>query len=154
MLQTKQSSYEKMRSTTTSADEASLTGTGFIPANRPAAAKQLPPECNAVEILPYMEDFTANIDGTFELWGWAENGPAEFLAEISATVGAAQRTASDGFCDKLVCTTQGHVNTVSIHDAGSTNNVSKIKIDMAGLKYIHAIYTDISEGWNALIRYW
>jgi hypothetical protein len=154
MLKTYQGAYEPMRSSTVSSDEASYTTTGFIPSNRPSAAKELPTTCNAVEILPYMEDATADIDGTFELWGWADNGPAEFLAEISATVGTALRTSTDAFCDKLVCTTSGHVNTVSVLDVGSTNNVSKIHFDTAGLKYVHILFTDISEGWNALIRYY
>ncbi len=158
MLKTYQASYEKMRTSTISADEASFTGTGFVPANKPEDAKHLPPECNAVEILPYMEDFTADIDGTFELWGWAINGPAEFIAEVSATVGTAQRTTggdtTDAFCDKLVCTTQGHINTVTCVDVNSANNASKITFDMGGLESVHILFTDISEGWNALIRYY
>ena len=153
MLKTHQGSYEKMRTSDVGSDEASYTTTGFIPANRPSTAKELPPDANGVEILPYMVDATADIDGTFELWGWATNGPAEFLAEISATAGAALRTTADAFCDKLVCTTQGHIKTVSVVDVGSTNNASKITFDTAGLKYVHILFTDISEGWNALIRY-
>ena len=157
-LQTHQGGYEPMRTSDVGADEATYATTGWVPANRPAAAKLLPVECNGVEIMPYMVDFTADKVGAFQLWGWATNGPAEFLAEISATVGTAQFTTGVGgtaaFCDKLVCTTAGHVKTISLADVGSTNNASKVSFDTAGLKYVHILFTDVSEEWNALIRYW
>jgi len=158
MLHTFQASYEKMRKSDVDSDEATISD--FKPsaiknADASLAWYQIDPAFNGVEIIPYQADNTANINGTFELWGAAvHNGPAELLAEISGTVGTAK--ISDDFTalayDTLTISSDTHITTISVHDNGGNNRPSKIRFDADGYKLLKCVYTDISSAQNALIR--
>jgi hypothetical protein len=157
-LHTFQGSYEKMRSMDITADEATISD--FKPSARKNADAslgwyKLNPEANAVEMIPYQADNTANTNGTWELWAMCEgNGPAEKLADISGTVGTAK--ISDDFTalayDTLTIDNDVHFNTVTVSDNGGNNRVAKITVDIAGYKYVKNLYVDISSIQNSLIR--
>lgn len=158
VLHTHQGSYEKMRKSDPAADEATITD--FKPSARTNADVslgwyELDPAYNTVEMVPYQADNTAGINGTWQLWGMANfNGPAEFMAEISGTIGTAK--ISDDFTalayDTLTIASQAHLETVAVLDGGANNRVGKISADMAGYKYAKNVYTDISSAQNCFIR--
>ena len=158
MLHTFQGSYEIMRSSDPASDEATITD--FKPSAREDADVSLQwyklnPEANAVEIIPYQADNTANIDAAWELWGMAEsNGPAEKLADISGTVGTAK--ISDDFTalayDTLKVDVDTHIKTITVSDGGANTRVAKLSFDATGLRYLKNVYVDISSAQNAFIR--
>ena len=158
MLHTFQGSYEKMRSKDPVSDEATITD--FKPSARIDADPSLgwyavDPAFNGVEMIPYQADNTANINGTWQLWGMATgNGPAEFLAEISGTVGTAK--ISDDFTalayDTLTVDSDVHIADISVSDGGGNNRIAKLRTDAVGYKYLKNVYTDISSAQNCFIR--
>jgi hypothetical protein len=158
-LHTLQASYEKMRKKADPAsDEATITD--FKPSARVNADNSLgwyevDPAFNGIEMIPYQADNTADINGTWQLWGMArQNGPAELLAEISGTVGTAK--ISDDFTalayDTLTVDSDVHIADISVSDAGGNDRVAKIRTDAVGYQFLKNVYTDISAANNCLIR--
>lgn len=157
-LHTFQGSYEKMRKSDPASDEATITNfkaSARVSADPSLAWYEIDPLANALEIIPYQADNTANTNGTWEMWGMAaSNGPAEKIADISGTVGTA--SISDDFTalayDTLTVDTDTHITTVSVSDAAANNRPAKISLDTVGYRYIKNVYVDISSAQNALVR--
>lgn len=163
-----QGSYEQMRSADVTTDDTVLDGStaGYTYDwhDKPSAAKELGPEYNACEIIfpcgqDFLDDTNAMIatDGNnfaFSLWGYAERGPAEFLCEVSGTVGTARIEDSTSvlYTDTLTIDSQGHLKTISVADAGGNNRVAKLAFDTCGLKYLYVCFSDTSAAINPYIK--
>ena len=84
VLHTHQSSYMKMRKEDVASDEATITDfkpSARINADASLAWFEVDPAWNGIEMLPYQADNTADINGTWQIWGMAvhqmELGPTD-----------------------------------------------------------------------------
>jgi len=132
--------------------------------DKPSEAFELGPEFNACEIIftggYECADNTDNADTTdggnfaFKFYGYVEGGPAEFLCDVSGTMGLARIADSTLalYADTLTIDTQAHLKTISVIDGGGNDRVAKLAFDTCGLKYIYAEGYDVSYAPRPWIR--
>lgn len=97
---------------------------------------------------------TENKNGAFELFGWAEGGPAEYIADVSCTTGliwGPDDSTTALYVDTMVIDTQYHVKNLTVKDSAN-NRICKLQFDLAGLKYISCRWYDITGKWESYIR--
>lgn len=88
---------------------------------------------------------TAADTGTFEVWGYPNQGSAEYLGTYTYTLGT--QTAEDGgvYADAIVLGIAG-VHTVTILGAAYDNGKGMLKMDSLGYKHIVVQFTVVSAG--------
>lgn len=115
----------------------------------------IPQNANGAVVIFHGTD-AANEVMNWMLVGWAENGPAEYIANGTATLGT-QRvntgTALEMWAHAITITAQNHIYTVSVADSGN-NRIAKLCFDMGGFAHIAAIIQkDTAASTGAKIRY-
>lgn len=167
MLHTMQGSYESMRSGDVTTDDTALDGETsnytYHWHDKPKEAFQLGPEYNSCEIIFTggfeCADNTVNADTTdggnfaFKFYGYTEHGPAEYLADVSGTIGLARIADSTLalYADTIVIAEQKHVKTLSVSDSAA-DRVAKLTFDVFGYKYLYAEGYDVSYAPRPWIR--
>jgi hypothetical protein len=162
MLRTIQTSYEKLRGADITGSEPTITdfkSSARVVDDGDVSTKwfELTEETNGAEIIPYQQDATSNKNATMQFWGRARhNGPAQFIAEISGTIGTASiiNDTTALAWDTMNIVLDGRPVNIAVADATGNNRPASITFDTMGLRYIKPIWTDItpSEGNNAWIR--
>lgn len=103
-------------------------------------------ECNGIEIIGLATGTAEDEDGAFKLHGRAEGGPAEYLYDISMTVGTAR--ASGDNTTSLYIDTFTVAETAHFKNATAKNKadgIARLQFDFAGYKYLTAEMYDISD---------
>lgn len=110
------------------------------------------PAFNSVEIIATSpRDATDGANGSFKLWGNRANGPSEYIADISCTVGKAYGDSSlDLFIDTMVIAEQKGIASLSVSDSAA-DRVAKLTFDNAGYRFITCKWYDISGIYKTLI---
>lgn len=142
MLNTIQGTYEPLRPETGEVD-GTLSVNAWDWTAKPSTAFRTGPEWNSMEmIFKFPSDATANDDADGNIFGYVENGPKEWIAEISVTAGTATigADAASLYGDTIVIGSQGHPTTVSVSDS-ATNRAAKLTFDILGYKYISVEFT-------------
>lgn len=150
----------KMRGDVTAVD-ISIDGTtaGFtLDANDRPASKcfELPPDAEYACIYGFQGlCATAALNGRFKLWGYPDNSPAEFMADISTTCGASfvgDNTVTL-FIDTYVIDATGNLFDISVHD-NANDRFAKLLVRTTGFKYLYPNVLDLTAGssMNFLIR--
>jgi len=168
VLHTIQASYEPMRSGDVTTDDTALDGETdgytYHCEDRPKEAYKLGPEYNSCEIIftggYECADNTENADTTdggnfaFKFYGYAEHGPAEYLCDVSGTIGLARISDSTLalYADTLTIASQAHIKTISTADAAGSDRIAKLIFDTCGLRYIYAEGYDVSYAPRPWIR--
>ena len=154
MLHTKQSGYIDLLVDVTSENDigdvtyrildGSTAGHTFDFSDMPAHAIGLQPEDNAAIVYVYCTDTSADYDFGLQVYGYAANGPAEMIADVSGLIGTAciGDNTKSLYADTMTVTSYG-VKTASAVDSGN-NQVAKLVFDTAGLSYLCADFYDIS----------
>jgi len=145
MLHTIQGSYEPLRVPTDTVDGTLPVG-AYDWSSKPSTAFPVGPEWNNAEIIfKFLSTGADGDDADFNLWGYTENGPKEWICEVSVTAGKATFAgdATGHYADTLVVATQGHLTTVAVADSG-VDRVAKLSLDLAGYKYISAEFSAAS----------
>jgi hypothetical protein len=163
VLHTYQGSYEVLAdfSSDVSLFDGSSAGATYDWNDRPnlidgsQGCKRLGGETNGVEMI-FLNDEVAE-DGTnasFKLWGYTENGYAEYLADISLTTGTARFGDSTVvlWADTITIAEQVHIKNFTAKDNAGNNRIAKLQFDAAGYKYLCAELYDISSGWRIYYR--
>ena len=167
MQHTIRGSYAPMRSGDVTTDDTALDGetAGYTYhwKDKPKEAFQLGEEYNKCEIIftagYECADSTDNADASdggnfaFKFYSYTENGPAEFLADISGTVGTARIADSTLalYVDRLTIASQQHPEAVASKDNGN-NRIAKLVFDTCGFKYLYAEGYDVSHAPRPWIR--
>lgn len=143
LLETKQDKYYVLRAVSATDDTAmDLAGTDSTCdfENIPSYAITVPHRVNSINII------FKGTDGANEIMNWAlyaykEDGPAEFIANGTATLGT-QPVDSDvagatgGFyADTISITSQKWLRVLSVIDSGN-DRVAKLTFDLCGYKYL------------------
>lgn len=153
-LTTGQFSYEPMRGgDVTVVDtvlDSSTAGFTFHESDKPASAYELNPEYNAPIIIFETKDASDNKNISINLYGYPVNGPAEFIAELSLTVGTARINDSTRslYVDTIVRTndvSDGHAKKITIRDSGN-NRIAKVWFDGMGLRNVYSEVSDMTTG--------
>lgn len=104
-------------------------------------AVELPPHANAGLVLFHGTD-TADETMAWMLVGWRGlGGPAEFIANGTATLGTQQleaATTTGLYADTIAITAQKWPSIISIVDSGN-NRVAKLVFDLCGIKHIACV---------------
>jgi hypothetical protein len=173
MLQTFQGSYILLAEATQDISGFDGTSPGLtshwhdLPADRPAGESpnirdatqgtvMLGPEANGcVIIAACVSTATEDKNGNFELWGWPELGPAEYIADISCTTGLnyINDISTALYVDTMTIAEQFHVKNLTAKDSGN-NRICKLQFDLAGIKYLSCRWYDITGRWESYIRFY
>lgn len=157
MAKTIQNGYVPMRPADVSVDDTALDGetAGYTyhEHDRPSGAFELGEDCNAAEIVFAGSDASDGNDFNCKLYGYARSGPAEFLGDISCTIGTARinDVTTALYIDTITVAEQGHIKTLSVSDSGN-NRVAKLAFDTIGHKYLYVEFYDVSDTVNALVH--
>lgn len=158
MLHTYQGSYEPMRLADVCADETLLDGETasytYHWHDKPSGAKELGTECNGCVIVMHGTDVDNNDTFVFNLYGYAEGGPAEFIAEVSGTIGVARinDVTTTLYADAMNIVEQGHIRNLAVKDGAESGRIAKLTFDTGGLKYLWLEFSDISDAYRPYIR--
>jgi hypothetical protein len=164
MLKTAIYAYEPMRGKDITVADTTLSPatskSTFHESDRPASAFKLNEEYNASVIIFENYDTTPNINSAVNIWGYGKTGPAEFIAELSLTTGAARidDEAGDLYTDTITRVndlSDGHIKKIKITDSGN-DRVAKVWFDNVGYKYLYVEVYDLTTGAkiNPMIRPW
>ena len=111
-------------------------------------------ETNGCEIIASgYQDATDAANGSFRLYGYVEGGPAEYIADISCTLGMVfiNDVTTAMYVDTMTIAEQTHLTTVTVKDTGN-NRVAKLRFDVQGYRYICCRWYDVSSCYRAYIR--
>ena len=155
MLHTYQSGYEKLRLTDVTLDDATLACYSVAP----STAHKMDGVFNGIEIY-WQGDGTDGSTMACELWGYASNGPAELIADISGLSGTMKfgaDTTIEVFVDTLVVDGY-HVEGIRTKDIGN-NRIAKMTFDAVGYDKIYTRYYHVGDVTemdrvNAYVRGW
>jgi hypothetical protein len=161
-LKTAQYGYTPLRGGDVTAVDTTLSpataGSTFGEHDRPTSAYRLGEEDNGCIIIFENYDTTPNVNSAVNIWGYAVNGPAEFIAELSLTTGAARINDDGGdvYTDTITRVndvTDGHVKKITIADSGN-DRVAKVFFDDIGYRWIYPEVYDLTTGAkiNPMIR--
>lgn len=146
-LHTQQAGYEPLRVDVTIGDTNYLdgvtSGRSLDFSDRPSYAVALTPNHNGVEIIAKGVAEAADGDNfSFRLWGYAANGPAEHIADISCTIGTAKVGGSSTalWVDTIVISSDTHIATCSVSDSAN-NRIAKLDFDAGGYTWFVADFT-------------
>jgi hypothetical protein len=145
MLHTIKGAYVPLRPATSTVD-STLSVDAYDWSAMPSTAFRTGEEWNNAEIIFKFPSTAADGDtADFNLWGYTEKGPKEWICEVSATAGTATFAgdATGHYGDTIVVATQGHFSTVSVNDS-ATNRIAKLTLDLGGYKYISAEFSAAS----------
>jgi len=168
MLQTFMGSYEPMRADVTTPDTTlspETAGATYDWHDKPSTAYKLRPEHNGCEIILAggyniaLHDDTSYADTSnnkgFEatLFAYAENGPAEFLCDLTGIVGTARINdyTLSLWIDTITIDTEDHLKDISIADSGN-NRIAKIVFDTVGYSWLYLQFNDMTGSITPLIR--
>lgn len=166
MLETYQGSYELLADSSVDVTifDGSSTGYTYLWSDFSRTAFLVEPtlgtklvgtECNGIEIIAAGLASANNDDGAFRLYGRTENGPAEYLADISMTVGTARYyndASTSLYVDTFVIAEQAHLTNIAVKDTAN-DRISKLQLDFAGYRYITAELYDVSSAeWKIFFR--
>ena len=182
ILNTYRGGYQRVQDTTATGSvlDGSTAGKTYDFTNKPAGAMWMGEEYNGVELMflggigstTINDGATPNTpaaallgvgdttgteeDDTFDcvIWGWADNGPAERMVDLSITSGTARYKdyTTCLWANKIVEVKDYHVAGVGQYDADGTTkadgqeSIAKLAFDTAGLRWI---YCEFSAGSNA-----
>ncbi len=159
MLHTIQNTYVPMRVSDVTVDDtvldSSTAGFTFAPDDKPEDSLQLGPEVNGIEIIFQGADSSDAQNFQARFYGYPINGPAEFICDVSGTIGTArgnEDSTTNLYADTLVIDSQQHVKSVAIKDAGGNNRISKLVFDSVGYRDIYCEFPDVTAGINAYAR--
>ena len=169
ILNTYRGGYQRIQDTTsgkfTSQIEGDLSGGTFAFADKPADAMWMGEEYNGVELMfvggwgstnnntpanalagSGGDNTGASNGDTYDcvIWGWADNGPAERIADISITLSGANyynEFTTALYPNKIVEVKDYHVANVGQYDADGSNGISKVAFDTAGLRWIYCEFS-------------
>ena len=117
--------------------------------------EDVPQGANAAVVIFHGTD-GANEVMNWMLVGWAEGGPAEFIANGTATLGTqrvATGTSTGLYADTIAITAQKWDAIVSIADSGN-NRIAKLCFDMCGLAWVACvIQKDTAASTGSKIRF-
>ena len=144
ILQTRQVGYELVRNTA-SAD----TFTDYSFDSKPSTTAQIQTQAdetmaNAAEIIVYASDVADDATLGFTVYAYKEGGPAKFVAEVDAVVGALavnqdpdddNVTASSYWIDTLTVS-DDWISTVAVADSGE-DRIATMAFDLCGYKYMY-----------------
>lgn len=115
--------------------------------------KALGTECNGIEII-VLNDSVAedNTNGSFKLFGTPEQGPIEYLADISTTTGTARYGDSTVvlWVDTINVLDPAHFKNFTVKSP--SDGIARLQFDFAGYKYLTAEMYDISSGYKIFYR--
>lgn len=172
MLHTYQGSYVLLAEASQDISGFDGTSPGFtshwhdLPADRPAGETEpnirdltqgtvvVGNEANGcVIIAACVSTATEEKNGSFELWGWPEGGPAEYIADVSCTTGLnfINDSTTALYVDTMVIDTQYHIKNLTVKDSAN-DRICKLQFDLAGLKYLSCRWYDITGKWESYIR--
>lgn len=104
-------------------------------------------ECNGIEIIGLVTGTADGEDGNMKIYGRAENGPAEYLYDVSMTAGTARSSGDNTtslYIDTYVVAETAHFKTATVKSP--TNGIGRLQFDFAGYKYLTAELYDVSDG--------
>ena len=130
--------------------DGSTSGYTFDFSDKPTHGITLGPEDNASEVYFTCTDTSDDYDFGFQLFGYAQGGPAEKICDITGLFGTANLGDSTKalYADTLTVTST-HIRTVTTSDSGN-NRIAKITWDNAGHKFLIGMFYDISGAGEAL----
>ena len=163
-LKTSQYGFIPLRGGDVTSVDAILTpataGRTFHESDRPATAFKLGDEYNASVLIFENYDTADGVNAAVNVWGYAETGPAEFIADLSLTTGLARidDNATDLYTDTITRVndlSDGHIKKIKILDSGN-DRISKVWFDNTGLKYLYVEIYDLTTGAKIrpLVRPW
>jgi len=109
-------------------------------------------ECNGIEIIA-VGATAADKLGAMRIWGRTEGGPAEYLYDVSMTVGAMRASADntvDLYVDTYVVAETAHFKAATVKSP--TDKLGRLQFDFAGYKYLTAELYDISSPFQIYYR--
>jgi hypothetical protein len=109
--------------------------------------KQVGTECNGIEIIALATGTAENEDSNFKLYGRTEGGPAEYLYDISMTVGTARSSGDNTtslYVDTFTVGETVHFKNATVKNI--TNGIARLQFDFAGYKYLTGEMYDVSDG--------
>ena len=104
-------------------------------------------ECNGVEIIALVTGTAENEDGNMKIYGRTEQGPAEYLYDISMTAGTARSSGDNTtslYVDTYVVAETAHFKNAAAKSI--TDGIGRLQFDFAGYKYLTAELYDVSDG--------
>lgn len=170
-LNTYRGGYQLVQDNTTSGTEmldGETSGKTYAFKDKPSAAMWMGEEFNGVELL-FVGGYSStknntpakalagegdttgvNAGDTFDcmVWGWADNGPAERIAEVSITVGETNRYndfTTALYANKITESIDYHISNVAQYDADGSSGIAKMTLDTAGLRYLYCEFTAASD---------
>ncbi len=163
MINTYQGSYELLADSSTDVTlfDNSTTGLRYVWADFSRdkflvdvtlGTKQVGIECNGVELIA-VGATAANKDGAMRIWGRTEGGPAEYLYDVSMTVGAMRASADntvDLYVDTFVVAETAHFKAATVKSP--TDKLGRMQFDFAGYRYLTAELYDISSPFQIYYR--
>jgi hypothetical protein len=168
ILNTYRGGYQMIQDTTSVGEviDGSTSGKTFRFEDKPSDAMWMGEEFNGVELL-FVGGYGSTVDNTpadalagiggdntgvvaadtFDcvIWGWADNGPAERIVDVSITCGAKNRYddfTTALYANKIVEVKDYHVADAAVYDADGSEGIAKIAFDTAGLRWIYCEFTD------------
>lgn len=143
--------------------DGTFAGRTWAFSDKPAKAKEIPPEANGIEIV-FIGDGTGGF--AYDLWSYAAgSGFAEKIADGTVMVDATALNAGtpkhdfpwkdvtpNGLPDStnlrfagLITVNSRHIRTVNVTNSGATNcGPAKLDFDSTGLKWLYLSMRDIS----------
>lgn len=127
-----------------------IAGRTFHESDRPESAFRLGDEYNASVIIFENYDTEESVNAAVNIYGYASVGPAEFIADLSLTTGAARIDDNDidlytGTITRVNDLSDGHIKKIKILDSGN-DRISKVWFDNTGLKYLYVEIYDLTTG--------
>ena len=103
---------------------------------------------NSISMIAYA---TATANGEVvvsRVYGAAENGPPQLIANISWTIGTARPIAatSTTLWADTATVTSSHMRTITVADGGGSDRVCSVTLDLTGYRYILGLWiTDAND---------
>lgn len=148
--QTAKYKYHTLRDTVSAADTdltaAQKTWSHYLTNYTSSGASyKLPRGANFAHVV--FDHKNANTDtATFILYGYRENGPAEFICSGNLTAGAQETGDSTTryYADTIESLTQRWIGNIDTCDASGNNGVAKVNFDTYGIARVVCLFSAIS----------
>jgi hypothetical protein len=104
--------------------------------DRPLHSYPIGPEWNRATGYVVTSDGTANKTGALKVWGYAQNGPAELIGDISFTLGTAHVTEVTSCLVADTLTIVANPGGLTCQDNTADNRIAKFTFDNYGYKWL------------------
>ena len=110
----------------------------YCASTRPSYAKEIGPEWNYVETIFTLKQCTTVAHGACRVWGYADNGPAELICDISISAGCAHVDNTVNFyAAKITFLSSPHIGDITALDCAEiTAKIAKLRFDVAGYRWL------------------